>query len=107
MNRKNNPWVSLIALLLLAVLLVLICTGCGATTTAEAATTTEATTTEATETIETTGSGFSADLEGYLIFPSIKVYVITDNETGVQYLYVEGTQGSGLTVRQPAETVEE
>lgn len=29
MKRKNNPWVSLVALLALAVILVLICTGCG------------------------------------------------------------------------------
>ena len=99
MERKNNPWVSLIALLLLAVILVLICTGCGATTTAEAA--------DTTETTETVRSGFSADLVEYLIYPSMRVYVITDNETGMQYLYVEGANGSGLTVRQPAETVEE
>lgn len=30
MNRKHNPWVSLTALLLLAVILVMACTGCGA-----------------------------------------------------------------------------
>lgn len=29
MRRKNNAWVSLVALLALAVILVLICTGCG------------------------------------------------------------------------------
>jgi hypothetical protein len=28
MNRKHNPWVSLVALLLLVTLLVAICTGC-------------------------------------------------------------------------------
>lgn len=28
MNRKNNPWVSLVALLLLVVILALACTGC-------------------------------------------------------------------------------
>ena len=31
MNRKNNPWVSLVALILLAVILVVACTGCNNT----------------------------------------------------------------------------
>ena len=31
MKRKNNPWVSLVALMLLLAILVLICTGCGTT----------------------------------------------------------------------------
>ena len=31
MNRKHNPWISLVALLLLVTLLVTICTGCGVT----------------------------------------------------------------------------
>ena len=31
MNRKHNPWVSLVGLLLGAVLLVLTCSGCAAT----------------------------------------------------------------------------
>lgn len=31
MNRKSNPWVSLIALLILAVVLVTVCTGCATT----------------------------------------------------------------------------
>ena len=30
MNRKANPWLSLVALMLLAVVLVCICAGCGA-----------------------------------------------------------------------------
>lgn len=33
MRRKNNPWVSLVALILLAVILVLTCTGCNTTKT--------------------------------------------------------------------------
>ncbi len=28
MSRKNNPWVSLVALILLGVILVVVCTGC-------------------------------------------------------------------------------
>lgn len=83
MNRKHNPWVSLVALLLLVTLLVAICTGCGAT---------EA---EAEEpdrlTIERAGADCGAD-----------IYIITDNETGVQYLFVDSYYSGGLTVLQPA-----
>lgn len=90
MNRKNNPWVSLIALLLLAVLLVLICTGCGGTTTAEATENPPRFVFEA----QTTNTIKNA-------------YIITDNETGAQYLFFMSGYAGGLTVLQPAETVEE
>ena len=33
MNRKSNPWVSMVALMLLLTILVLICTGCNPTKT--------------------------------------------------------------------------
>lgn len=33
MNRKHNPWISLVALLLLVTLLVTVCTGCDRTKT--------------------------------------------------------------------------
>lgn len=33
MNRKHNPWVSMVALLLLVTLLVTVCTGCNTTKT--------------------------------------------------------------------------
>ena len=89
MNRKHNPWASLIALLLLAVVLVLICTGCGETV--EAA--------EASErfTFETVHTPLSC--------PS--ACIITDTETGVQYLFVRTGYAGGLTVLQPAETTTE
>jgi hypothetical protein len=65
MQHKNNPWVSLVALLLLALILVLTCTGC-----------TEASAKETEPaprfTVENAGNGCK---------------IITDTETGVQYLY--------------------
>lgn len=66
MHRKSNPWVSLAALLLLAVILVFTCTGC--TSQAVAAETKPA----PRFTVEYAGN--SCD-------------IITDNETGVQYLF--------------------
>ena len=86
MNRKHNPWVSLVALLLLVTLLVAICTSCGVTQA------------EAEEpdrfTVERTDSN------------QMDTYIITDKETGVQYLYVSSGYGAGLTVLQPAPTEE-
>lgn len=88
MKRKHNPWVSLAALVLLVTLLVAVCTGCGATQ-AEA---------EETErfTIENMGGIMCA-----------YAYILTDNETGVQYLYVNGGEGGGLIVLQPAPAEED
>ena len=91
MNRKNNPWVSLIALILvLAGVLVLVCTGCGNTTTAEAA----------------ENPRFVWEEAGFSIL-NYYAYIITDTETGVQYLLVRHLDQVGLTVLQPAETAEE
>ncbi len=78
MYRKNNPWLSLVALLLLALILVLTCTGCAAKA-------------QAAEpdrfTVENAGNGCA---------------IITDTETGVQYLYFYHSYnsykgGSGMT----------
>ena len=88
MNRKHNPWVALVALLLLVTILVMACTGCAAS--AAASTTEEA----------ETGNGprFTTELAG------LNLRIITDNETGVQYLvYLYGSNGAGLTVLQPGE----
>lgn len=83
MRRKHNPWVSLVALLLLVTLLVTVCTGCAAT---------EAEAEESDRfTIENVGGTMCA-----------YAYILTDNETGVQYLYVNGGEGGGLIVLQPA-----
>lgn len=84
MRIKNNPWVSMVALLLLAVILVLTCAGCAADTVAAA------------ETEPTPASRFAVECAGEG-FPYISgFYIITDNQTGVQYLFVDKVDGSGL-----------
>lgn len=83
MNRKHNPWASLVALLLLASLLVAICTSCGVTQ-AEA---------EDPDRFTFEDEGHNSDL---------RAYVITDTETGVQYLFVDGYYCGSMTVLQPA-----
>ena len=72
-----RSWVSMVALLLLAAILVLACTGCLAE--AEAA----------------TPSRFQIEEAGYgeLLY----AYIITDTETGVQYMFVDGHSCGGLT----------
>lgn len=87
MRRKNNPWVSLVALLLLVTLLVAVCTGCGATQA------------EAEE-----PDRFTIEEAGYK--SGLIAYIITDNETGVQYLFIDGYMCGSLTVLHPAPTEE-
>lgn len=83
MTRKHNPLVALAALVILATILVLTCTGCTNTETPEPG--------EPAHrfTIEDVGNS---------------CHIITDTETGVQYLYFwYGSTGGGLTVLQPGE----
>lgn len=75
MKHKYNPWVSLVALLLLAIILVFTCTGC--TSQAEATETKP----KARFTCENVGAGCQ---------------IITDNETGNQYLYHGSGYGGGM-----------
>lgn len=86
MNVKKNPWVSLAALVLLLCLLAVLGNGC--------TTTIEATETETPDrfTIEDKSIQFS------------EIFIITDNETGVQYLWVKRAYGAGLTMLQPGTT---
>lgn len=84
MNRKHNALVALVALLLLTALLLLV--GC----TEPAAATGE----------DWNGPRFIAERQDSNIFDSIQI--ITDTETGVQYLWVKAGYGGGLTVLQPA-----
>ncbi len=85
MRRKHNPLVSLAALVLLATILVLVCTGCGA----EAADKVPDRFT--IETATNNGKGHQHTL------------IITDTETGVQYLYFKSMYSGGLVVLQPGE----
>lgn len=83
MKRKSNPWVALIALLLLLVLVVCACTGCA---TVEAA--------------EPESPRFIAERVESPKY--ITITIITDTETGVQYMFVKDGYGAGLTVLEPS-----
>ncbi len=90
MNRKHNPLVAGVALLLLAV--ILLCTSCSTPAKAEEPESSPRFTMEHHK-------GDSVYIECFCI--------ITDTETGVQYLYVDGVYSGGLTVLQPAPEAEE
>lgn len=88
MNRKHNPWVALVALILLATILVMTCAGCHTATT-------EVAIIKNSDRF-TTVRYFNGDAHDCYI-------IITDNETGVRYLYVDGYNSGGLTVLQEGE----
>lgn len=77
MSRKRNRLASLVALLILAVMLVVILAGCGPRS--------EESETEYRFTVEEVGESINAD-----------VYLITEKETGKQWVYVEGYKAGGL-----------
>ena len=79
MNRKMNPWVSLIALMLLVVILVTTCTGCTEVEAEEA----------------TAPKRFNVEAVQYTTAGTL--FVITDTETEVQYLLIQNGYGNGLT----------
>lgn len=89
MYRKHNPLVALAALVLLAAILVLACTGCEIDT-------------AAAPTVEETPARFtveSAKTDGRGV-----CYIITDTNSGVQYLYFHsGSSAGGMTVLQSGE----
>lgn len=89
MNRKHNPLVAVVALLLLAV--VLLCTSCSTPAKAE-------------EPESSPRFIIESQKPNNL---TIEVRIITDTETGVQYLMTQHGQGVGLTVLQPAPETEE
>lgn len=91
MNRKHNPIVALVALALLTVLLL--CAGCNSTT-------------EATE--PKTSPRFIVEVANAKTLGNYQhVDIITDTETGVQYIFIKSGNGGGLTVLQPATETEE
>lgn len=78
MQRKGNPLVSLVALVLLAIILVSVLTACSGSAAAATETTTR----------------FTVELQESNI---MAVWIITDTETGQQYLFVKSGYGGGLT----------
>ena len=92
MRRKHNPIVSLAAFLLLAIILVLVCAvsaGCAAET-------------EADET-EKTPDRFTIEVATNNGEAHHHTVIITDTETGAQYLYFKSMNSGGLTLLQPGE----
>jgi membrane protein implicated in regulation of membrane protease activity len=77
MNRKNNPWVSLAALLLLALVLVFVCTGCR-------------------KEAENTQPRFTEEKMYHEKLSGKRAYIITDTETGRQYLLYANANASGM-----------
>lgn len=107
MNRKHNPYVSLVALVLAAVILVLACTGCNAEAEAAERDDHHAVIIEETETEPETEPAhtfrFKIEREYTGSWHVNNVYVITDTQTGVQYLFIGSADGSGLTPLLPGE----
>lgn len=83
MNRTHNPWAALVGLLL-GILLVILCAGCGVS----------AESTEPGETAEESARFTTEHPDG----PWSALYIITDTETGVQYLVYHDAYGTGMTV---------
>ena len=79
MQRKHNPYVALVALMLIAIITVWICAGCHAET--------EDTEQNQRFTVET------HSVAGHVL------QIITDNENGVQYLFYSyrNTDAGGIT----------
>jgi cytochrome b len=86
MTRKHNPLLALAALVILATILVLACTGCSA----------EAAGTETTARFNIEVAPNDGKVHQHTV-------IITDTETGVQYLYFKSMNSGGLTVLQPGE----
>lgn len=88
MTRKHNPLVALAALVILATILVLACTGC--------------TEKDQLETY-TQNDRFTVERYYYGDRTMPDCYIITDTETGAQYLACTWHNSAGLTVLQPGE----
>ena len=87
MNQKKNPFVAMAALVVAAIILVLVCAGCSP---AAAAGTEE----HAPRFVyEYVGKGPG----------NYPLYIITDTQTGVQYLAWDAYNGAAMTVLQPGE----
>lgn len=102
MNRKHNPWVALVALLL-SIALVILCAGCGvsAEATEPGQPTETAAATEPTE-ATATGSRFKVELAQWSVLAG-NLYVITDRHTGAQYLVVKDTNALAMVELESVE----
>ena len=102
MNRKHNPWVALVGLLL-GIALVILCAGCGVS--AEATEPDQPTeTAAATEPTESaaTGARFEVKRDGWSIHVG-SLYIITDRHTGAQYLVVKDTNALAMVELESVE----
>lgn len=95
MNRKHNPIVALVALILMILLVAAVCTGCDE---AEAAKETAV----ETESAPTTRFTIELKIMDNKNGPSRVCRIITDKETGVQYLFYKDNNAGGLTKLEPA-----
>ena len=78
MRFKHNPWVSLLAALVMTIIIVFFFTGC------------------ATEAEEDAHNRFTVEFARNFNVTD-QLYIITDTETGVQYLLADVYNGAGLT----------
>ena len=90
MKRKRNTLATI--LVILATILVLTCTGC-----------------TDDDLLTTYKQSDRFTVERYYYGDSVMpdLYIITDTETGAQYLYAEGYKAGGLTVLQPGEDTDQ
>ena len=88
MNRTHNATVALVALVLLAAIMVLVCSGC-----------------TADDRVNTHKNSDRFTVERYYYNEAgmPDCYIITDTETGVQYLACHLSRGMGLTPLLPGE----
>lgn len=80
MNRKRNGWASLIALVLLMVMMVMVLTGCGPRSESESETEKE----------------YRFSKEEVYSDTFDKIYLITDKETGKQWVMFDGSYCGGI-----------
>lgn len=90
MNRKSNPWVALVALILM---LVVCCSSCESPTDAAETDTAEGTPRFIIEEA-------SVKRQNTTLFS--RIAIITDTETGVQYIVFKGSDCTGMTKLEPA-----
>ena len=84
MYRKHNPWVSLLAVILLVGIIAAMMTGCTPTETEY-------------ETADEAPLDFTIERSNADVGFGAGVYIITDTKTGDRYMFVKAGYGGGLT----------